>query len=83
MCVKYLFYISKASNENLLHSRVRSDQVPYLSTKHDFPNFAHFCKIFSQIGMCKISYTFVKNESYQIFMNICKLNLAYFTSIIQ
>jgi hypothetical protein len=33
--------------------------------------------------MCKISYKFVKNESYQIFMNICKLNLAYFTSIIQ
>jgi hypothetical protein len=26
--------------------------------------------------MCKISYKFVKNESYQIFKNICKLNLA-------
>jgi hypothetical protein len=25
----------------------------------------------------------VKNESNQIFMNICKLNLAYFTIIIQ
>jgi hypothetical protein len=33
--------------------------------------------------MCKISYQFVKNESYQIYMNICKLNLAYFKSIIQ
>jgi hypothetical protein len=34
-------------------------------------------------NMCKISYIFVKNESYQIFMNICKLNLAYVTSILQ
>jgi hypothetical protein len=33
--------------------------------------------------MSKISYKFVKNESYQNFMNICKLNFAYFTSIIQ
>jgi hypothetical protein len=33
--------------------------------------------------MCKISYKFVKNESYQVFMNIYKLNLAYFISIIQ
>jgi hypothetical protein len=33
--------------------------------------------------MCKISYKCVKNESYQIFMNICKLNSAYFTNIIQ
>jgi hypothetical protein len=27
--------------------------------------------------MCKISYKIVKNESYKILMNICKLNLAY------
>jgi hypothetical protein len=33
--------------------------------------------------MCNISEKFVKNESYQIFTNICKPNLAYFTSIIQ
>jgi hypothetical protein len=31
--------------------------------------------------MCKISDKFVKNESNQIFVNICKLNLAYFTSM--
>jgi hypothetical protein len=47
-------------------------------SKHDFPNFTHICKIFSQTGMCKISYKFVKNESYQICINICKLNLALF-----
>jgi hypothetical protein len=29
--------------------------------------------------MCKISFKFAKNESYQIFTNICKPNLAYFT----
>jgi hypothetical protein len=28
-------------------------------------------------------YTYVKNESFQIFLNICKPNLAYFTSILQ
>jgi hypothetical protein len=33
--------------------------------------------------MCKFSYKFVKTESYQIFMNICKPNLAYFTNILQ
>jgi hypothetical protein len=33
--------------------------------------------------MCKIAYKFVKNESYQIFLNICKPNLASFTSILQ
>jgi hypothetical protein len=33
--------------------------------------------------MCKISYKFVKIESYQIFANICKPNLAYFTSIVK
>jgi hypothetical protein len=33
--------------------------------------------------MFKISYKFVKNESYQIFMNICKPNKAYFISILQ
>jgi hypothetical protein len=33
--------------------------------------------------MCKISYKFVKNESYQILKIICKLNSAYFKSIIQ
>jgi hypothetical protein len=33
--------------------------------------------------MCKISYKVVKNESYQNFANICKPNVAYFTSILQ
>jgi hypothetical protein len=33
--------------------------------------------------MCKISFKFVQNESYQIFMNICKQNFAYFTSILE
>jgi hypothetical protein len=33
--------------------------------------------------MCKVSYKFGENESDQIFMNICKLNLAYFTNILQ
>jgi hypothetical protein len=33
--------------------------------------------------MCKISYKFVKKESYQTFMNICKPNLAYLTSIVK
>jgi hypothetical protein len=33
--------------------------------------------------MCKIAYKFVKNESCQIFLNTCKPNLAYFTSILQ
>jgi hypothetical protein len=51
-------------------------------TKHDFHNFTHVCKIFLT-NMCKNSYKFVKIESYQIFMNICNLKLAYFTSIIQ
>jgi hypothetical protein len=32
--------------------------------------------------MCKFSYKYVKNESHQIFVNICKLKLAYFKSII-
>jgi hypothetical protein len=41
-------------------------------TKHDSPNFTHICKIFSQI--C---------DSYQFFPNICKPNLASFTSILQ
>jgi hypothetical protein len=50
-------------------------------TNHDFTNFAHICKIFSQI--CVKFSQICENESYQIFMNICKLNLAYFTSIIQ
>jgi hypothetical protein len=27
-------------------------------------------------NMCKMSYKFVKNESYQIFTNICRPNLA-------
>jgi hypothetical protein len=36
-------------------------------TKHDFPDFL--------TNTCKISYNFVKNESYQIFANICKHNL--------
>jgi hypothetical protein len=35
--------------------------------------------LFSQ--MCRFFYKFVENESYQIFTNICKPNLAYFTSI--
>jgi hypothetical protein len=51
--------------------------------KHDFSNFTNSCKIFLQIGMCKMSYKFVKNESYLIFRNICKPHLAYFTSILQ
>jgi hypothetical protein len=34
-------------------------------------------------NMCKISYKFVRNESCQFFANICKPNLAYFTSILQ
>jgi hypothetical protein len=33
--------------------------------------------------MCNISYKFVKNESYQIFTDICKPNLDYFTSVFQ
>jgi hypothetical protein len=33
--------------------------------------------------MCKIAYKFEKNESYQFFKNICKPNLACFTSILQ
>jgi hypothetical protein len=33
--------------------------------------------------MCKISYKFAMNESYQIFTNTCKPLLAYFTSILQ
>jgi hypothetical protein len=33
--------------------------------------------------MGKKSHKFGKNESYQIFMNICKSNLSYFTSILQ
>jgi hypothetical protein len=33
--------------------------------------------------MCKIPYKFVNNESYQIFMNILKPNLAYFTNILK
>jgi hypothetical protein len=33
--------------------------------------------------MCKISYKFVINESYQMFKNICVTNVAYFTSIFQ
>jgi hypothetical protein len=33
--------------------------------------------------MFKISYKFGKNESYQIFVNIRKPNLAYFTSILK
>jgi hypothetical protein len=32
--------------------------------------------------MCKISYKFVKKESYKILMNICKPNLAYYKSIL-
>jgi hypothetical protein len=36
--------------------------------------------IFSQT--CVIFYMLVNKESYQIFTNICKLNLAYFTSIV-
>jgi hypothetical protein len=31
--------------------------------------------------MCKISYKSVKNESNQFIANICKPNLAYFTSM--
>jgi hypothetical protein len=31
--------------------------------KHNFTNFIHICKIFSQ--MCVIFYKFVKNQSYQ------------------
>jgi hypothetical protein len=31
----------------------------------------------------RFSYKFEKNESYQIFIHICKPNLAYFTSILQ
>jgi hypothetical protein len=33
--------------------------------------------------MCKMFYKFVKNESYLIFINICKPNLGYFSSILQ
>jgi hypothetical protein len=45
-------------------------------TKHDFPNFTHICKNFSQICVDFITDLW-KNESYQIFMNICKPNLVY------
>jgi hypothetical protein len=38
---------------------------------------------FFLINMCKISVEFVKNESYHVFMNICKPNLAYLTSIFE
>jgi hypothetical protein len=31
--------------------------------------------------MCRISHKFAKNESYQIFTNICKPNLAYLTTM--
>jgi hypothetical protein len=42
---------------------------------------------YSQFYICMISLPisnkFVKNESYQFFMNLCKPNVAYFTSILQ
>jgi uncharacterized Zn finger protein (UPF0148 family) len=41
--------------------------------------FKHDGKISCKI--CKISYKFVKNESYKIFKNICEPNLIHFTSI--
>jgi hypothetical protein len=48
-------------------------------TKHDSPNFTHICKIFSQICV-KFHTNLWKTNP---FMNICKLNLAYFTNILQ
>jgi hypothetical protein len=64
-------------------SRIRSrslfaqDQGPIL------PNMIYTYLKDLLTNMCEISYKFVKNESYQIFMNNCKPNLAYFTSILQ
>jgi hypothetical protein len=51
-------------------------------SKRNFSNFTHIRKNFMQLSV-KISYKFVKNESYQNFANVYKPNLAYFTSIVQ
>jgi hypothetical protein len=51
-------------------------------TKRRFSQFYTYLYDFLT-NMCKISCKFVKNESYQIFTNICKPDLAYFTSILQ
>jgi hypothetical protein len=38
-------------------------------TKLDFPYFAHICKKENLTNICKISYKFVTNESYQTLNN--------------
>jgi hypothetical protein len=42
-------------------------------TRSYHTRFTHICKIFLQIGMCKISYKFVKNESYQFLSILQKI----------
>jgi hypothetical protein len=44
-----------------------------------FPTSHIYVRFFHKYGI----FLFVKNESYQTFKNICKPNLAYFTSIQQ
>jgi hypothetical protein len=50
---------------------MRLNQGAY-PTNHNFSNFKLICKIFLQIGMCKMSYKFVKNQLYLIFTNLSR-----------
>jgi hypothetical protein len=69
--------VFSSNSKGKIFKNVRPGSNP---TKTNFPNFTHICKIFLQI--CEISDKLVKNEYYQIFMNVCKPNLAYFESIL-
>jgi hypothetical protein len=74
ICVQYLLKKNKLPG---VGSKPGSSQFNL------FSHFHHFTADPQRLPTCKIPYKFVKNESYQIFTNICTPNLAYFTSNFQ